>query len=76
MKFAIYLRQTWFDPRLADLPGKGNKFILLPNGWEKVWIPDTFIPNADFVKNNIDPSIMTTRLMKVNSTGTVWYVTR
>ncbi|ELU16044.1 hypothetical protein CAPTEDRAFT_3682 [Capitella teleta] len=71
---SIYLRQAWRDPRLQfSLYGK-KKTIKLANGWDHVWVPDTFFRNekrADFHQITVP-----NRLMNLDRTGHVWYVTK
>jgi Neurotransmitter-gated ion-channel ligand binding domain len=73
----MYFRQQWREPRLAYPPCDRNRTssIRLPdNSWDKLWVPDTFFRNekqAKFSKMTVN-----NRLMRLNSTGMVWYVSR
>ena len=74
---SMYLRQQWYDSRLAYDPESNNnstKLKLGDDGWKKIWVPDTFFCNektASFHK-------VTTpnRLVYVHHNGRVWYVSK
>ena len=72
----IYFRQTWKDPRLRyDPPNAKLQEIRLGVDTQKqIWIPDTFFRNekrAQFHEVTVD-----NRLMRVTTTGKVWYVSK
>jgi hypothetical protein len=74
---SMYFRQQWREPRLAYPPvdkGKTSSIRLPDKSWETLWIPDTYFRNeksAQFSKVTVN-----NRLMRLNSTGMVWYVSR
>ena len=80
----MYLRQNWKDQRLEFNPDnlevakRGEappKEIRLGNSrWNEIWLPDTFFRNekkAEFHHVTVD-----NRLLKLNATGYLWYVTK
>ena len=74
----FYLRQAWQDPRLRfDDPQHGVtvKEIKLEAGtWDKIWIPDVFFRNE---KRAMFHSVtIPNRLLRLNATGHLWYVTK
>ena len=70
-KLGFYLRQDWRDPRLAFAPigGKITSFRIPDSRVEDVWTTDIFSRNEKQSKIN-------QKLMRLNSTGHVWYVTK
>ena len=71
----LYLRQRWKDSRLVFTPYNdetGQSIKLADHTWDKIWIPDTFFRNA----KRFTFHSMTTpnRLLHLNSTGWLWYV--
>jgi len=72
----MYVRQQWRDPRLAfEPPHRKVVQVRLGEGtWNKIWIPDTFFRNekrATFHEVTVD-----NRLLRLNATGFLWYVTK
>ena len=73
----MYLRQEWRDPRLAfdpSLNGGITKIKLEDNKWEDIWTPDTFFRNEKTGQFHIVST--PNRLLRLNSTGFLWYVTK
>ncbi len=72
----MYLRQSWCDPRLTFEPIDGHltSISLVDDGWEKLWTPDTYLSNEK--RSTFHNVMKPNRLMKLNSTGHVWYVTK
>ena len=75
---SMYLRQEWKDPRLRFNPEvietKVNKVRMGDGRWKEIWVPDTFFRNekrAEFHHVTVN-----NRLLTVNSSGFVWYVTK
>ncbi|ESO10352.1 hypothetical protein HELRODRAFT_117001 [Helobdella robusta] len=70
---SMYLRQKWQDPRLDAFSYMGNKSLRMGDkGWEKIWVPDTFLKNekgASFHSVTVD-----NRLIEIRAPTTVWYV--
>ena len=68
------MRQAWRDPRLQfDFIG-GKTMTKVEGGWDLFWVPDTFFRNekrADYHQITV-----ANRLMNLNKTGHVWYVTK
>lgn len=73
---SMYLRQSWRDPRLAFEPpdGKTHEIRLGDGKWKDVWIPDTFFRNEK--RASFHEITVPNRLMKLNATGHLWYVTK
>jgi len=75
-RVSMYLRQSWYDRRLQFRPyhSKMINVRLGEDHWNKIWIPDTFFRNekqAQFHEVTVN-----NRLMRLNTTGFVWYVTK
>ncbi len=72
----MYLRQSWRDPRLVFEPIDGNttSILLHDDGWQDLWCPDTFMRNEK--RSSFHDVMKPNRMMKLNSTGHVWYVTK
>ena len=73
---SMYLRQSWRDPRLSFEPIDGNisSILLHDDGWQDLWCPDTFMRNEK--RSSFHDVMKPNRMMKLNSTGHVWYVTK
>ena len=72
MDFTAYIRLSWEDRRFQALV-KGGKSLLLEDGaWKYAWLPDVFSRSSVGVKAFREPIDHT--LMKVNASGSVWYV--
>lgn len=75
---SMYLRQNWKDPRLKydpnDVDGKLQEMRLGDGRWEKIWVPDVFFRNEK--KANYHSVTVENRLLKLNATGYLWYVTK
>ena len=71
----FYLRQSWQDQRLSfqgtDLPQDKPLRI---GWWDIIWTPDLFIRNEKRAKFH-DVTIPN-RLLRLNATGHLWYVTK
>ncbi len=71
----MYLRQAWRDPRLIYPPPDGKTTIRLGGGrWKEIWIPDTFFRNEK--RASFHDVTVPNRLMRLNATGHLWYVTK
>jgi len=72
----MYLRQAWRDPRLA-FNVLGNKTVAVRLGdtsWDTIWIPDTFLRNEKGA--NFHEITVENRMLKLDSEGELWYVTK
>jgi hypothetical protein len=70
----IYLRQTWYDPRLAFTPTNGlsEQMIKLEDGkWDALWVPDVFFRNEK--EASFHHVTIPNRLMRLYNTGKIWY---
>ena len=73
----MYLRQAWKDPRLTFDPldgGKTNKIRMGEGRWDEIWTPDTFFRNEK--RAEFHTITVPNRLLTLNSTGYLWYVTK
>ena len=72
----MYLRQAWRDPRLIFPPpdGKTTTLRLGMGKWQDIWIPDTFFRNEK--RASFHDVTVPNRLMRLNATGHLWYVTK
>ena len=72
----MYLRQSWYDPRLRFDPDDVNtESIKLEGGiWNKIWVPDTFFRNEK--KASYHDVTVSNRMMKLTHQGKLWYVTK
>ena len=73
---SMYLRQAWRDPRLAftHLHTRLTEVRLGEGSWSKIWIPDTFLRNEKAA--SFHTVTVPNRMLKLNSTGHLWYVTK
>jgi len=74
---SMYVRQEWRDPRLAFMPIQNNKILQVRLGegsWEKIWTPDTFFRNEK--RATFHEVTVNNRLLRLNVTGFLWYVTK
>jgi len=73
---SMYVRQEWRDPRLAFMPIHRNivKVRLGEGSWEKIWTPDTFFRNEK--RATFHEVTVNNRLLRLNATGFLWYVTK
>jgi len=73
---SFYLRQQWRDPRLQYTPKSEKlKVIKMEDGsWTRIWIPDTFFRNEK--KAAFHDITVYNRLLRLNCTGFLWYVTK
>jgi len=72
----MYLRQSWCDKRLI-LEATHPKIINVRLGedqWNRIWIPDTFFRNEK--RATFHEVTVNNRLVRLNKTGFVWYVTK
>ncbi|XP_064652535.1 glycine receptor subunit beta-like isoform X3 [Lineus longissimus] len=70
----IYLRQTWYDPRLEFTPtdGLSEQMIKLEDGkWDELWVPDVFFRNEKSA--SFHHVTIPNRLMRLYNTGKIWY---
>ena len=74
----MYLRQNWKDPRLAFDPTRLQENLtsmrLGDKRWENIWVPDVFFRNEK--KAMYHSVTVDNRLLKLNSSGYLWYVTK
>ena len=72
----FYLRQKWTDLRLAYRPPNKRLELIKLEGtmWQKIWIPDTFFRNEK--KAAFHDITVFNRLLRLNHTGWLWYVTK
>jgi len=72
----MYLRQRWRDPRLTFPPIHKtiHEVRLGENQVNHVWIPDTFFRNEK--RATFHEVTVKNRLMRLNATGHIWYVTK
>jgi len=71
----MYFRQAWRDPRLSFQPIYNKTEIRLHDGsWDDFWIPDTYFRNEK--RAAFHRVTMRNRMLKLNSTGHLWYVSR
>lgn len=74
---SFYLRQEWYDPRLAyaDIAHPSvTKLNLLPERLRQIWLPDTFFRNekrANFHEVSVD-----NKLFWLYRNGRIWYVSK
>lgn len=74
---SMYLRQQWKDPRLVYDPkeiGDVTTMRLGQRRWDEIWVPDVFFRNEK--KANYHEVTVENRLLTLNSTGFLWYVTK
>ena len=73
---SMYLRQAWRDPRLVFPPihRKVLQVRLGESSLTRVWIPDTFFRNEK--RATFHDVTVQNRLMRLNATGHIWYVTK
>ena len=72
---SMYFRQAWQDPRLKFKAQDGKDKIRLPNERiSSLWLPDLFFRNEK--KAAFHMVTVPNRLMRLNSTGHLWYVTK
>lgn len=75
---SMYFRQQWRDPRLAfsEVRSKKRIEIRLKDGdWNTIWVPDTYFRNEKGAAKFHDVTV-SNRMLNVNCSGHVWYVTR
>lgn len=73
----FYFRQAWRDPRLEFEPLQAGKVTQIKMGdgrWDEIWVPDTFFRNEK--RASFHEITVANRLLKLNATGHVWYVTK
>ena len=73
---SFYLRQQWLDPRLSyhPLSKKVEKIKMEGDMWTRIWTPDTFCRNEK--KAAFHDVTVYNRLLFLNHTGLLWYVTK
>jgi len=73
---SMYLRQNWKDQRLAfrstNTNLKSTEIRLGEGSWDLIWVPDTFLRNEK--RANFHEVTVNNRLLRLNSTGYLWYV--
>lgn len=74
---SMYFRQQWRDPRLVfpEIRKKKSSIRLKDGDWNVIWIPDTYFRNEKGAAKFHDVTV-NNRMLTVNCTGHVWYVTR
>ena len=71
----FYFRQAWHDPRLKFEPiGDLKKIKMEDAKVGQLWLPDTFFRNEK--KAAFHMVTVPNRLLRLNATGHVWYVTK
>jgi hypothetical protein len=77
----MYLRQSWRDPRLAYDVKVGTETAALPSSmrlgdprWNDIWVPDVFFRNEK--RAAFHDVTVANRLLKLNASGHLWYVTK
>jgi len=71
----FYFRQAWHDPRLKFVPmGELKKIKMEDARVNDLWLPDTFFRNEKGA--SFHAVTVPNRLLRLNSTGHVWYVTK
>ena len=72
----LYLRQSWQDPRLAfkSPDGKLHQMKMEDNFWKNLWVPDVFFRNEK--KASYHDVTVPNRLLRINSTGHLWYTVK
>jgi len=72
----LYLRQAWRDPRLSfsSPDGKLEEIKMDEGFWTKLWLPDTFFRNEK--EASYHDVTVANRLLRVNSSGYVHYVSK
>ena len=73
---SMYLRQAWQDKRLEFEPinNKIRKIRLGEDSWNQLWVPDTFFRNEKGA--NFHTVTVKNRLLTLNASGFLWYVTK
>lgn len=73
---SMYLRQSWRDPRLQFEPPnpKTQTIRIGEEYWDDLWLPDTFFRNEK--KAIFHQITVKNRLVRLNATGHLWYVTK
>jgi hypothetical protein len=73
---SMYFRQSWRDPRLVFAPinNRTSTIRLHDGSWNTFWVPDTFFRNEK--KAAFHTVTVSNRMLKLNSTGHMWYVIR
>jgi hypothetical protein len=72
----FYLRQRWRDPRLeySDMGVNWTKMKVDSARWSDFWVPDTFFRNEK--KATTHHVTVDNRLISINASGFVWYVSK
>lgn len=72
----FYLRQQWRDIRLHYTPPSKRYEVIKLEGdmWTRIWTPDTFFRNEK--KASFHDITVFNRLLRLNCTGVLWYVTK
>ena len=72
----FYLRQSWLDRRLAyeHITDEIKLMKLGDEDIDKIWKPDVFFRNEKGA--NFHQITIPNRLLRVNASGGVWYVTK
>ncbi len=73
---SMYLKLNWRDPRLKFDPvgGRIHSIRLGDGRWDQIWSPDIFFRNEK--RSALHDILKPNRLLKLNSTGFLWYVTK
>jgi len=73
---SFYLRQRWRDPRLSYTPPSKKLEVIKMEGdmWTRIWTPDTFFRNEK--KAAFHDITVYNRLLRLDHTGYLWYVTK
>jgi cation transporter family protein len=70
----FYFRQNWHDRRLAFRHEHLKQIKMASGAWDRIWVPDTFFRNEK--KAHFHEVTVSNRLLRLNYTGWVWYVTK
>ena len=73
---SMYLRQQWADGRLKfdDMGGEIKEIRLGSEQIKEIWIPDTFFRNEK--RASFHDVTVPNRMLKLNASGILWYVTK
>ena len=74
---SMYLRQSWTDPRLkfnASENGNLDVIRLSTDSINHIWVPDIFFRNEK--RAAFHEVTVSNRLLRLSSSGALWYVTK
>ncbi len=70
----IYLRQEWYDPRLADDRLGNDSVILNHKQYGQLWVPDLYFPNEK--RAMLHDITVPNRLLILKPGGSIFYSQR